>query len=76
VSTSIVNVTNDYVPSTPVMFENCLEDLKSIPFEKLPLHTPLVNVMSSVDDLRIASVKADEIQQMIRAQETEHSQNL
>jgi hypothetical protein len=40
------------------------------------LHTPLVNVMSSVDDLRIASVKVDEIQQMIKEQETEYNQNM
>jgi hypothetical protein len=71
-----VNVTSDYVPSAPVLFDNCFEDLWNVPFKKLPLHTPLVNVMSSVDDLGIASVKADEIRQMIREQETEYSQNL
>jgi hypothetical protein len=76
VSTSIKNVTNDYVPSAPVIFDNCFEDMKDVPFENLPLHTPLVNVMSSVDDLRIASVKADEIEQMIRKQEAEYDQGI
>jgi hypothetical protein len=60
-----MNVTSDYVPSPPVNFDNCFEDLKGMPFENLPLHTPLVNVMSSVDDLRIASIKADEAQHLI-----------
>jgi hypothetical protein len=27
VSTSVVNVTSDYVPSAPVLFDNCFEDL-------------------------------------------------
>jgi hypothetical protein len=75
-SSTTVNVTDDYVPSAPINFDNCFEDLMNIPFEKLPLHTPLANVMSSVDDLRIASVKVDEIQQMIKEQETEHNKKL
>jgi hypothetical protein len=76
VSTSVMNVTNDYVPSAPVIFDNCFEDMKDVPFENLPLHTPRVNVMSSVQDLRIASVKADEIEQMIRKQEAEYDQGI
>jgi hypothetical protein len=75
-STSVVNMTNDYVPTAPIDFDNCFEDLKNIPFEKLPLHTPLVNVMSSVDDLRIASIKVDEVQKLIKEQEIKHEQKL
>jgi hypothetical protein len=51
ISTTVINVTSDYVPSAPMDFKNCFEDFKSISFENLPLHAPLVNVMSSVDDL-------------------------
>jgi hypothetical protein len=36
--------------------------MKTVPFEKLPLQEPLVNIMSSVDDLRIASVKIKVVQ--------------
>jgi hypothetical protein len=50
VSTSIVNVTSDYVPIAPVNFDNCFDDLKTISFEKLPFHTHLVNI-SSLHDL-------------------------
>jgi hypothetical protein len=62
ITTIEMNVTSDYVPSAPINFDNCLEDLKTAPFDNLPLHAPLVNVMSSVDDLRIACIKA-EVQQ-------------
>jgi hypothetical protein len=76
VSTTVVNVTNDYVPSAPVNFDDCFEELKSEEFKSLPLNTPLVNVMSSIDDLRVTSVKADEIQQLIKEQEFKLNQNL
>jgi hypothetical protein len=71
-----LNVTSDYVPPALVDFDDCLKELKTIPFENILLHIPLVNVMSTVDDLRVASVKTDEVQQMIREQELRHSQNL
>jgi hypothetical protein len=70
ISTTVVNVTNDYVPSAPINFDNCFEHLKTVPFENLSLHTP------SVDDLRIASVKIDEVQQLIKEQELKHDQKL
>jgi hypothetical protein len=76
ISTIETNVTNDYVPSATINFDNCFEDLKDTPFENLPLHAPLVNVMSSVDDLRIASINAEEVQQLIKEQEFKHDQNL
>jgi hypothetical protein len=40
-----------------------------------PLQIPLVNVMSVMDELRIANVKA-EVKQMIKDQESKHDQNL
>ena len=45
-------------------------------FENLPLQVPLVNVMSNMDDLRVASMRADEVQEMIKDQETKHERNL
>jgi hypothetical protein len=76
ISTIEMDMTSDYVPSAPINFDNCFEDLKNAPFENLPLHAPLVNAMSSVDDLRIASIKAEEVQQLIKEQELKHNQNL
>jgi hypothetical protein len=72
ISTIETNATSDYVPSAPVDFDNCFEEVKSDQLEDLPLHAPLVNVMSSVDDLRIASLKAEEVQQLIKEQEIKH----
>jgi hypothetical protein len=74
VSTLTTNLTNDYIPSAPIDF-NCFEDTEKVNFEDLPLHIPLVNVMSNMDELRLASMKADEIQQMIKDQELKHDQN-
>jgi hypothetical protein len=70
-----VNTTSDYVPSAPVNFEDCLKEWQTVTWENLPLHKPLVNIMSSADDLRIASLKEDEIQQLLQEQELKHNQN-
>jgi hypothetical protein len=74
-SAIVTNLTNDYVPSAPIDFDCCFEDLNDVKFEDLPLHVPLVNIMSSVDDLRVASMKTEEVQQMIKDQEIRHNQN-
>jgi hypothetical protein len=75
-SITSVNLTNDYEPSAPISLDNCFENMKKITFEKLPLQTPLVNVMSSIDDLKFASMKVDEIQQLLKEQKMEHEQKL
>jgi hypothetical protein len=69
-STFYTNLTNDYVPSAPIDFDCCFEDLEKVNFENSPLQVPLVNVMSNMDDLGVASMRADEVQQMIKEQET------
>jgi hypothetical protein len=74
-STVYTNVTNDYVPSAPIDFDCCFEDLKQINLEELPLHMPLVNTVSPMDDLRLASKKTEEVQQLIREQEGKQNQN-
>jgi hypothetical protein len=67
---------NDYIPSAPIDFNCCFEDIEKVNFEDLPLLIPLVNVMSSKDELRVASMKADAIQQIITDRESEYDQNL
>jgi hypothetical protein len=60
---------NDYVSSAPVNFDCCFENFKGVKFEDLLLHVPLVNIMSSLDDLWVASMKTEEVQQTIEYQE-------
>jgi hypothetical protein len=76
VSTITTNVTNDCIPSAPVDFNCCFEDVQKVNLEDLPLHVPLVNIMSNMDDLRVSSLKADKIEQTIKDHELKHNQNL
>jgi hypothetical protein len=69
ISTLITHLTNDYVPTAPVDFDCCFENLKDINFKQLPLHIPLANIISSMDDLRIASMKVEDVQQSFKEQE-------
>jgi hypothetical protein len=55
------NLTNYYVPSAHIDFDCCFENLEEIKLENLFLHVPLVNIMASIDDLRITSMKAEEV---------------
>jgi hypothetical protein len=45
-------------------------------FEDLSLHIPLVNIMSHTDELRVATMTADEIQRMIKIQVSKQNDNL
>ncbi|PNF23406.1 hypothetical protein B7P43_G12246 [Cryptotermes secundus] len=69
-----INSTNDYVPTAPVNFDCCFENLEDVKFKELPLQVPLVNIMSSIDDLRIASMKVNDVQNLIKEQELKHNQ--
>jgi hypothetical protein len=75
ISSINVNVTNAYVPTIPVDFDCCFENFEDIKFKELPLQAPMVNVMSSMDDLKIASVKVDEVEQLIKEQEVKFDKN-
>jgi hypothetical protein len=75
-SSKTSNVTGDSIPSAPINFGCCFEDLKETKFERLQLDVPLENLMSSVDDLRVTSIKIDEIQEIVKEQEKKRSQNL
>jgi hypothetical protein len=75
-STFTTNLTNDYIPTATTDFDCCFENFEEVKFEDLPLHVPLVNIMSSIDDLRIASRKTEAVQQMIKEQELKNNQHL
>jgi hypothetical protein len=74
--TFTTNLTNDYMPTATIDFDCCFENFEEVKFEELPLHVPLINIMSSIDDLRIASRKTEEVQQTIKEQEMKNNQNL
>jgi hypothetical protein len=74
ISALTINQTNDYVPSAPVNFDCCFENMRDVNFEQLPLHIPLVNVMSSIGELRIPSMKAEDVHQLIKEQELKNNQ--
>jgi hypothetical protein len=68
ISTNIVNVSHDFVPTIPLDFDCCLTFEKTKGFEEIPLSVPLSNILTSADDLRLASHKVDEVEQMIKVQ--------
>jgi hypothetical protein len=72
----ITHLSEDYVPSSLVDFDCCFEDIGKIKFEELPLQIPLVNVMFEMDELRITSVKVEEVNKMIKDQDTKYNQKL
>jgi hypothetical protein len=75
-STFVTNVTDDFVPTAPIDFDCCFENLKDVKFEQLPLQVPLVNIMSSMDELRVASMKVEDVENLIKEQERKANQNL
>lgn len=57
------NSSNDIVPIAEVNFDCCFDDEKhTADIQNIPLHVPLVDILSSQDDLRLASIKADEVE--------------
>jgi hypothetical protein len=75
ISTLNTNLSNDYVPAAPVDSDCCFENLEDVKFKELPLQVPLVNIMSSIDDLRVASMKVDDVQNLIKEQESKYNQS-
>jgi hypothetical protein len=65
-----VNISQDFVPTIPLDFECCLTFETTKEFEEIPLSVPLSNILASADDLGLASHKVDEVEQMIKEQET------
>jgi hypothetical protein len=64
-----VNISHDFVPAIPIDFDCCFIFEKTNAFEDIPLTVPLSNILTSTDDLRLASHKVDEVEQMIKEQE-------
>ena len=69
ITTVTTNVSTDFMPSVPIDFDCCFNIDKISTQDKIRLDVPLVNLMSSADDLRIASIKAEELDKLIKDQE-------
>jgi hypothetical protein len=67
--TTVSNVTKDFLPELDLNFDCCFGEYEKKKVDEIPLDIPLNNVMSSIDDLRLASIKVDEVKQLIKEQE-------
>jgi hypothetical protein len=59
------NYQDDVLPFAPVDLDSCLTSQEKEQLSEISLDKPLTNILSSVEDLKIASVKIDKIQEMI-----------
>ena len=62
------NSQDDVLPMASVDLDCCLTQAEGEQLHEIPLQKPLTNILSSVEDLKIASVKIDEIQELINAE--------
>jgi len=62
------NSQDDVLPLASVDIDCCLTQVEREQLHEIPLQKPLTNILSSVEDLKIASVKIDEIQELIHAE--------
>jgi hypothetical protein len=60
------------LPIASVDIDCCLTSAEREQLHEILLQKPLTNVLSSVEDLKIASVKIDEIQELINAEKSKH----
>jgi hypothetical protein len=67
--TIVSNVSKDFLPDLNLSFECCFEEHERKKMDEIPIDIPLNNVMSSIDDLKLASVKVDDVRQLIKEQE-------
>ena len=69
------NLQDDVLPIASVDLDCCLSQAEREQLHEIPLQIPLTNILSSMEDLKIASVKIDEIQELInteKAKQYEH----
>ena len=59
------NSKEDVLPLAPVNIDCCLTNYEKEQLHEISLQKPLTNILSSVEDLNLASIKIDEIQDLI-----------
>ena len=68
------NSQEDVLPLAPVDLDCCLTQYEQEQLHEIPLQKPLTNILSSVQDLNLASIKISEIQELI--DKVQRSQNI
>ena len=69
------NSQEDVLPLAPVDLDCCLTQYEQEQLHEIPLQKPLTNILSSVEDLNLASIKISEIQEMIDKEQTKKSEH-
>jgi hypothetical protein len=63
------NSKDDVLPLAPVDLNCCLSEQEKEQLSEVSLNKPLTNILSSAEDLKIASAKIEKIQDMIQEEE-------
>ena len=64
------NLQEDVLSLSSVNIDYCLTQYESELLHEMPLQKPLTNIFSSVEDLKLANVKINEIQELIDKKQT------
>jgi hypothetical protein len=64
------NSQEDVLPLASIDIDCCLTGFEKEQLHEIPLQKPLTNILSSIEDLNLASVKIDEIQDLIDKEQT------
>lgn len=64
------NVTTDFLPTVPINFDCCIEAEKATKLSHIVTDIPLNNLMNNMEDLKVASVKIEEVDELIKEQES------
>jgi len=69
------NSQNDVLPLASMDIDCCLTIEEKEQLHEWPLQKPLTNILSSIEDLNMASVKIDEVQKLIDAERDKRYEN-
>ena len=70
------NSKDDVLPMISLDLDCCLTEHEQEQLYEIPLQKPLANILSSVEDLNVASVKIKEIQDLINQEQTRKFEHL
>jgi hypothetical protein len=69
------NSQEDVLPLASVDLDCCLSEYEKEQLHELPLQKPLTNILSSVKDLSLASIKISEVQGLIEKEQAKKSEH-
>ena len=69
------NSQEDVLPLAPVDLDCCLTEHEREHLHEIPLQKPFTNILSSIEELNLASVKISEVQEMIDKEQTKRSEH-